>query len=253
MNEHQVISAIERSGVKGLQAIRVALREPETYAKLGIDQPTPEVIEQASKLIQDATIAINLKHLKAAAHIMAKNDIRYYLCGVLVEATPTQTVLSATDGHVLIALRHKVSNDALGTVRMIVPDSIVGMITKSGAKGPPEAIIHRTDVSRWSTPLWAYGGAEVQFSQLEGKFPNWKHVIPKATSGEVAQFNPDILTRLKRAFSEVCGKRFNSMHIKHNGDGGAVIISEGIEEIVAVAMPMRCSSPFEPSTPEWAK
>jgi len=46
-------------------------------------------------------IHISRNKLKAAAYFSARDDIRYYLNGILIESTPMQTRIVATDGHAL--------------------------------------------------------------------------------------------------------------------------------------------------------
>ena len=50
-------------------------------------------------------ITIDRNALKAVSRFAAIKDIRYYLQGVLIESTPLQTRLAATDGHTLAVHR----------------------------------------------------------------------------------------------------------------------------------------------------
>lgn len=45
-------------------------------------------------------ITLSRDGMRAALLFAAEKDLRYYLCGVLVEATKTTTRVTATNGHV---------------------------------------------------------------------------------------------------------------------------------------------------------
>ena len=57
-----------------------------------------------------AKLAINLNAVKTAALFVSPDETRYYLNGVLIEATPGQVVYVSTDGHRLFARREGVNN-----------------------------------------------------------------------------------------------------------------------------------------------
>lgn len=50
---------------------------------------------------QQQKIYVKREHLAALLHIAPSKDVRYYLNGVKVEATPKSTTLVVTTGHVL--------------------------------------------------------------------------------------------------------------------------------------------------------
>ena len=55
-------------------------------------------------------IYAQLNAIKAVNHLSETKDIRYYLNGILVEATKTHTTLVATDGHVMGVYKNEEEN-----------------------------------------------------------------------------------------------------------------------------------------------
>lgn len=251
MNAHQIINAVLGTGVTELHAIRAALNDPGTIA--GLESATPEAIQNASELLQDASIEINVKHLKAASRIAAKNDIRYYLTGVYVEATPSQTILAATDGHAMIILRHEAENKITGTARLIMPKHIVAMLTKGSLRMLPKTTdIQRVGAFKWSANLPESMDTAISFREIEGNFPKWRRVVPDEISGQAAQFNPALIYRVKQAFDDVFGAKLTDFHLRQNGQKGSIAQHGSDCSFLAVIMPMH-SGTLEPKTPEWAK
>ena len=66
-------------------------------------------------------ITIQARQLRSAAHGMATRDIRYYLNGLLVEATKSQTTAVGTDGHMIVANRCEAENEIDENINLIIP------------------------------------------------------------------------------------------------------------------------------------
>jgi DNA polymerase-3 subunit beta len=79
------------------------------------------------------------------------------------------------------------------------------------------------------------GGASVNFTAVDGKYPDYVRVIPDKVTGETAQFNPDYVADFKKAYKLLNAKTF---HIHHNGHGGAVV-DFGLANFLGVMMPLR--------------
>ena len=79
-------------------------------------------------------ITIQAIQLLSAAHGMATRDIRYYLNGLLIEATKTQTIAVGTDGHMIVVNRCEAENEIDDNVNLIIPDEVVKAMIASAKK-----------------------------------------------------------------------------------------------------------------------
>ena len=70
----------------------------------------------------------NSDQLRASLLTSAQKDIRYYLCGVCIEATPTYTRLISTDGHRASIQGFKVENTIGKEIQFIVPAYILKLL-----------------------------------------------------------------------------------------------------------------------------
>jgi len=192
--------------------------------------------------------------LKAALRIAAKQDIRYYLNGVHVEADSTTTRLIATDGHRMLILHRNSENGIQEPVSFTIPRAIVRQIIAGSGKGLAHAQfdIQREGPSLWSAPLVHIGAsARLTFAQSDGKFPNWRTVVPTTISGKAAQLNPAYLADMNAAADDL-GSRFVS--VTHNGSSPALVLPEGYIpwEFIGLVMPMReTSAPTKWTVPAW--
>lgn len=73
------------------------------------------------------SVDINYDYLKAVSLAMAKQDIRYYLMGVHVEAKLDGVTLVATDGHRLLAI-HDDTQRVEEPFNLIIPAETVKAI-----------------------------------------------------------------------------------------------------------------------------
>ena len=98
----------------------------------------------------------------------------------------------------------------------------------------------------------------------QGRYPDYRRVIPEKTSGEPAQFSTKYLAMFAKVEKLLGrGKEFNKekgvfisapgmLTIHHNGENAAIITSNASSDFLAVLMPLRDSDngPFD--TPAWA-
>jgi DNA polymerase III sliding clamp (beta) subunit (PCNA family) len=113
-----------------------------------------------------------IQDLQVCGKVMADDNTRLVLNGVVVQAQG----LAATDGHRLVYKAHETK----------VPGEIIvsrGLVELLGAvKGSPEALHLSDDGCRLHAVFpwgWVFGKA------VEGSYPNWKQVVPRATSWTV--------------------------------------------------------------------
>lgn len=180
------------------------------------------------------------QYLAAAAVLMAVNEARYYLNGVLVESMPCETRIAATDGNVAGVLRHERMNS--DNFEVIVPAGVIAIAVKL----PGEFLALECADGKWSL-----GG--VPFVPVDGKFPDYRRVIPSACSGERGDFNPELLMRFVKVGKAL--KRRDSPILRQNGTGSALVHFYAFDNFVGVCMPMRMFTEKTPDlgVPTWAQ
>lgn len=185
-----------------------------------------------------ATIHISRNKLKAAALFSATKDVRYYLCGVLIESTPMQTRVCATDGHALFCAKDDAKDDNAGTFTGIVPNDTIKQILAWKAPYKTEvSVIFTTNDDPAGEHRAEWAGNTAVFKLLDGKFPEYARVVPTGVSGEAAYFNPELLMKCKKA-AEALGTSSEGFYaFKQGGEGPAIAVFS--TESFAVVMPMR--------------
>lgn len=82
---------------------------------------------------------------------------------------------------------------------------------------------------------------------IDGKYPDWRRVIPKSVSGEAAQIQAEYIGDFGRV-AELLGTKYPMIH--HNGSSGGAIVNN-LGAALGVVMPMRLDEPFN-GLPAWA-
>jgi DNA polymerase III sliding clamp (beta) subunit (PCNA family) len=179
--------------------------------------------------------AINIEVVRALLPLAAKNDIRRYLNGVCVDFQPTKTVYIAANGVVLGRYIEAVENEHVFSV--IVPADVVKQLKpKPGtAKWGVLTFNPETNTARIVNPG---AGQDFGFTPLDGKFPDVSKAIPSSTTGEVAQFNTELLALFAQANKLLGAKTPGKIKIDHNGAAGA-LVHLSREEFTGVIMPFR--------------
>jgi len=181
-------------------------------------------------------VSINSSHLKAAYIFTATHDIRYYLHGVLVEISSTETRLAATDGSCAVVLRDQVTSG----VQDVMPEIII----------PNDTIKLALSTKKVSLPLsmsvdgkWSLGG--IGFEPIFAKFPDYRRVMVSEVSGDAGDFDLELLSRFSKA-AKALGVKSTPI-VRQNGSNGAQVQVLGREdEFVGVIMPMRMFTATRP-------
>ena len=172
--------------------------------------------------------------LKAASRFQAVKDTRFYLCGVLLESSPLESRMVATDGHILIVTKCHAKDDNEGIFSGIIPSDVVKiMLSWKAPKYASDSAITISGDGPEYRAEWC--GNVALFKLVDGKFPDYARVIPDKTTGETAFYDADLLVRVKRA-SEDMGNTKGLFFINYNGNNGGLIRINS--ETVAVIMPM---------------
>jgi len=190
---------------------------------------------------------LNIKLLKAAALAASKEETRYYLNGVAVQAGPRGAYVVATDGHRALAFRQ--TGDDLPEVNIIIPAYIIAGIKLN--KYDERAELTQESENRWRIN---YCGTAVTFAPIDGTFPDWRRIVPKETSGELAQFDPAYIGDFAKVAKVLGSNAKAGVKMAHNGGGPALVTFGDDIDGFGVLMPTRANygSTIWQTAPEWA-
>jgi DNA polymerase-3 subunit beta len=199
-------------------------------------------------------ITIDRNALKAVSRFAATKDIRYYLVGILIESTPLQTRLCATDGHTLAVHRSDAKGENEGSWTGILPLDAVNTLLKMKAthkslKDEPITLTIEAAGEAGEHIRADWLGQSLIFRAVDGKFPDYRRVIPSTLDGQPAWINPDYLTRIVEAAKDIgigAGFQFgfggNSSSLAYIG-----------QDMLAVVMPMRQDLTTDAIGASWAR
>lgn len=173
-------------------------------------------------------------------HVAPKKDVRYYLNGLHCAPTPCgkRLMVEATDGHILARIA---TDETAPPAPFIVPRELIEnlRLKKSDATASIGVVVDGDQVQLF------FGGSSVSGRLVDGVFPNTDRVIPRDDpKGEPAQFDPDLLVRLKKCADALGARSRSYPHIAHNGDGNSArVFFDDLPDLVSVIMPL---SSFDP-------
>lgn len=205
--------------------------------------------------------------IKALLKVAAKQDVRYYLRGMLIDVRQNDITLVATNGHALLAV--PLPADALEGERTIgqwiVPREVLESVKpcKVGRTALPLAIdiipgAVTPDPDRPGVTIKGLdsiiitGATTATAKPIDGQYPHWRRVMPAGASLEVAQFDPEYVSVFGDVHKLLTGNsKFNPV-IHHNGNGGALVSGLG-RDALGVLMPLRVDAVemAHPGLPAW--
>ena len=195
---------------------------------------------------------LNLRYLKAAATMVAKDETRYYLNGVAVQGVMNKGVfIISTDGHRLIAFRQSAELPFdVDPFEIIIPAAIIDAIKLHKTEDFGE--LEHVEGHKWS--LSYINSPKLTFEAIHGVFPDWRRVVPKETNGEVAQYNPVLLASFCKAKKTLGLKSPDMVAVAHNGPGPALVTLGGeSDNYFGVIMPFRATFDIITQSPAWAQ
>lgn len=202
---------------------------------------------------------ISAERARLAMTCMAKRDIRYYLCGILVEPRPAGGVfIVGTDGARLIVVIDETGECEEPTI-LSIDQALQQRCAKPGAysknvqrlqldefRGKPALLL--TDGVTGELPDY------VKFNPIvEGKFPAWRNVLPdlsKVTRGCAMAFNADLLHTVLSVFKDRTTVR--AIPYQRAVDSEIAFHLLGHEYAFFVIMPLRDGgAPIAPLVARW--
>jgi DNA polymerase-3 subunit beta len=189
-------------------------------------------------------ITINTSIFAAVALFRGVDDIRYYLNGLYLETGANGARLVGCNGHQLAVA--KIEGEYPES-SIIIPGSLVAAV-KSKAKGPQQVTLEFKDGAQQYVKKGNVEGVFVPrditltigemtstAKELDGKFPEYRRVVPSETDGATAQFDPSLIGCIDKACTILGSKSF--VGIAYNGDkSGLSVINENF---VVVTMPYK--------------
>ena len=178
---------------------------------------------------------INTKVLQAAMLCAAKNDMRYYLNGVLIDFKNKR--IAATNGHVLFVSHDAFEIEDFEQSEIIVPYSTMDFIVKRSVKLKSEFVeveIHDELTEESSDYIYTisakddepmFGGETIEvFKPVNGKFPNVMNVLSKWENKDTKEVSfYGVYLELINKVSKVLKCQYP--HIQLGGRDGALMIN----------------------------
>lgn len=185
--------------------------------------------------------------LKAAVLCAAKTDVRYYLNGVYIECINSVLRLVSTDGNALLVQRVQTlgnyNTEYLPDFSAIIPRDVLDIIgrTKKELKWLTPVTLEWLDDDNGTATvsITTAKGLTMSDKCIDGRFPDWRRVVPDTCSGEAAQYAPHLVAR----FANI-GKVLRTgdyLHILHNGGSGAIVLLT--DASMGVIIPFRAEAP----------
>lgn len=198
-------------------------------------------------------VVITAAHLKAIALLAAQQqDLRYYLNGVLIEATPFETRVVATDGHKLGVARFAVAveNEVSTDMEFIIPSAAIEAL-KVAKRDLGMLVSIEIDGSECALRLGA-SDTRITFKPVDGKFPQWWRILVRDPSGEAAMFDPNTLMPFVKC-GQLLKRTANALvpRIELNGMGAARVTFDGYDDFCGVVMPYVHGPKSKPADVSW--
>lgn len=187
--------------------------------------------------------------LRGMLHLAGKHDVRFYLNGVFIEASPTETRVTATDGHLIGTFRMLTDSDA----RNVLPNGTdwAGILSRGTIEALPKP--GKTDLpwcvlSDESGVLRIDNGAAAEL--LDGRFPEYRQSWPiKLDDDAPAQFNPELVRQFVKFARDGLQRRGAIVPlIRQRGDRAALVGFSDVPDFAGLLMP--CSG-LPPELPTW--
>jgi DNA polymerase-3 subunit beta len=174
--------------------------------------------------------------LKALVLLAAKKDIRYYLCGVNLEFSPSITRVIATDGHKLGLYQTGAQNAGHGS--LIIPADVINALPKTGTYDPELTFIKCEGPGAWEIVGLPNNG-RIVFQEIDGRFPDYQRVCSFKTDGLPGNYNPEYLMQFLKVQHLLGGSKKCTINLYQSGKSSALVTLAGVPEFYGVIMPMR--------------
>lgn len=158
------------------------------------------------------TFSIPQKQLKTlfdkTAFAMAQQDVRYYLNGILMEISSSKIKLVATDGHRLALSEYETETGVVNDKQIIIPRKAVLELSR---------LLDTSDspvrISLSQNHIRVEAGSLVFTSKLiDGKFPDYKRVIP-VDGNKTLEINRDTLKQTLSRIAILSNEKYRGIRL----------------------------------------
>lgn len=182
---------------------------------------------------------VNGHYLKALRHCAATEDIRYYLNGVLLETTAEGKFYVGTEGH-RIAVFHEPwdGNEEREDVRIVIPRDVLEAL-RLPKQRQITSILSKMPDGRWL--LDPQVEAAIAFRPIDGKYPEWRGVIPTKVSGAAGNYNWEYVRSFIKIKHELEGDDgdYQAVQLWQNGENAGLVTYHEDRNFLGCVMPLR--------------
>jgi len=181
---------------------------------------------------------IQRSHIIAACIVAPDSEIRNYLNGVLIEASPACAFIAATDGRRLALFRDdegSIIYTAASHVEFIIPRALASKV-KTHKTLRTVGVEYDTE-----TQLVTIDDCGTRSSQtaIDGKFPDFRRILPRQSDGVAQQLNPKYYADFGKIAQALGHKGADAIHVWHDKSGACTVTVEGNPEFIGVCMAIR--------------
>lgn len=150
------------------------------------DVPSLPVVDQPPALVDGQALAAVLTAVAPAA---ARDDARPILMGTNLEAGGGRLVVAATDSYRLhVASLHWPGDDCTA----LVPADVARVVAKDCAGDKVEVAVDH------ARAMFGMGPRGVTSQQIEGRYPDWRQLVPSDRSHRVTVQGPELAQAVRR-------------------------------------------------------
>lgn len=196
-----------------------------------------------------AHITFSLSQLRAALLSAAKEDVRYYLNGILVESNGNTTRMVGTNGHHLLAVDFRHGDNDCFVGSFILPREACEMIAKVKRWNIGVIEIESAVSTKCLSGTLRVGDTTVGYKSVEGVFPDYCRVITPWVGThddmKAAQFNPEYIATFAK-IAKLFGSKNGQFILWARGDNAALVSFQSLPDRInatGVLMPVQTFKP----------
>ena len=171
--------------------------------------------------------------VRRTGYAMAREDVRYYLLGMLLEVKPDRVTTVATDGHRMALAEHLMNTGVTETWRLIVPEkSVDELLENLGGNEKSVKLRYKQYKRKWGK--WGNGFLEVDFADnqtsfktalIDGRYPSYQEVIPEGRENNVTLPRAELAAAIKRLVPIATDRKAKDMSSLSLGLGDGVSLT----------------------------
>lgn len=170
--------------------------------------------------------------IQAMLTVALKKGLRTHLVGAWLDAD--RKTVTATDGMIMLTARVELT----GTGRAFLPRDLLERLAKVMPKdGAAEITLDGSIVADC-------GGTRIESPWPDvPPAPDFVAVVPRSASGKPAQFDPELIAKLAKAFAFLKGARIAYPELAYNGESATIAIDPSSDvDAFALIMPRRATA-----------